>query len=137
MAAAAIVPGYRPAVAELGPGTPGPAVASAALAPPAGPAPAAGRGRFGAPAAWGPASAPVAAGAAPERTASGLVRRVPRANGGGRAPVPGGPIGRMPGAGRPPTIDGAEMQRFLTSLAGGVQRSLDHQPPDSVGGEQG
>ena len=141
-----IVPGYRPVVAELGPGEP--AVAPAALAPPAPPptdggAPVTGggdrggRGRFGSPAAWGPASAPVATDGAPERTASGLVRRVPGTNGGGPAAGPGGPGGRVPGGGRPPTIDGAEMQRFLTSLASGVQRSLDHQSPDSVGGEQG
>ena len=145
-AAGAIVPGYRPVVVELGPARPETQAAASALAAAdteAGPsAPTArrgdwGRGRVGAPAAWGPGAAPVVTDEEPERTASGLVRRVPRGPAADGAPASGGPGGRMPGAGRAPTIDGAEMQRFLTSLASGVQRSLDRQPPDSVGGEQG
>ncbi|HKA83098.1 MAG TPA: hypothetical protein VKD21_04510, partial [Acidimicrobiales bacterium] len=69
-------------------------------------------------------------GGTPAVTASGLVRRVR----GAQHPGTGGPLGS---AGRSPSIqpaiahderqpgvDPAEIQRFLTSLAAGVQRSL-------------
>ena len=142
-AAAAIVSGYLPVVAlgPASPATPAAGTTGAEAGAEAGATTARrgdwGRGRFGAPMAWGPGAAPVVSDAEPERTASGLVRRVPRGPAADGAPAAGGPGGRMPGGGRAPTIDGAEMQRFLTSLASGVQRSLDRQSPDSVGGEQG
>jgi len=70
--------------------------------------------------------------APPERTASGLVRRVRGAH------VPAGvavsraaPTGSAPlGPADEPSstpVDGAQIQQFLTSLVGGVQRSLDEQ----------
>jgi signal transduction histidine kinase len=79
----------------------------------------------------GPAPAPIpVGGGTPAVTASGLVRRVR----GAQHPGAGGPLasaGRSPSirpaAGiddRGPGVDPAEIQRFLTSLASGVQRSL-------------
>jgi hypothetical protein len=78
-----------------------------------------------------PAPAPISVGGGtPAVTASGLVRRVR----GAQHPGTSGPLGS---AGRSPSIrpaaalddrrpgvDPAEIQRFLTSLAAGVQRSL-------------
>jgi signal transduction histidine kinase len=78
----------------------------------------------------------------PERTASGLVRRVRGAH------VPAGVAARRatgpdelppPGpadAPSSPSVDGAEIQRFLTSLVGGVQRSLDEQTPAADAGDE-
>jgi signal transduction histidine kinase len=78
----------------------------------------------------------------PERTASGLVRRVRGAH------VPAGVAARLASApDRPPSpdppdapsstsVDGAEIQRFLTSLVGGVQRSLDEQTPAADAGDE-
>jgi HAMP domain-containing protein len=78
----------------------------------------------------------------PERTASGLVRRVRGAH------VPAGVAARrvtaadeLPSPGPPdapssPSVDGAEIQRFLTSLVGGVQRSLDEQTPAADAGDE-
>jgi Histidine kinase-, DNA gyrase B-, and HSP90-like ATPase len=79
----------------------------------------------------------------PERTASGLVRRVR----GAHVPV-GAAVARADapaGAGAPvtadepssPPVDGAEIQRFLTNLVGGVQRSLDEQSPANGDGDEG
>jgi signal transduction histidine kinase len=77
----------------------------------------------------------------PERTASGLVRRVrgahvPVATAGAQpAPAPGPAAANGNGEGPPtdpaaaPRVDGVEFQRFLTSLVGGVQRSLDGRAP--------
>jgi signal transduction histidine kinase len=78
-----------------------------------------------------PAPAPIpVGGGTPAVTASGLARRVR----GAQHPGAGGPLasaGRSPsirpaaGLGdRGPGVDPAEIQRFLTSLAAGVQRSL-------------
>ncbi|HET6954268.1 MAG TPA: ATP-binding protein [Acidimicrobiales bacterium] len=76
----------------------------------------------------------------PERTASGLVRRVrrtapaaARASDTGPTPVTPEPVATT----RPASIDGAEMQRFLTNLAGGVQRSLDEQASTPGGRDEG
>jgi signal transduction histidine kinase len=76
-----------------------------------------------------PAPIPVGGGT-PAVTASGLARRVR----GAQHPGAAGPLGSpgrsptvRPAAGfedRGPGVDPAEIQRFLTSLAGGVQRSL-------------
>jgi hypothetical protein len=88
---------------------------------------------------WQPFADPPPAEDASERTASGLVRRVRGAHvraagtGGGEPRSPydtGAPV-------RTPAIDGVEMQRFLTSLAGGVQRSLDGQTPGAGPGDEG
>jgi signal transduction histidine kinase len=73
-------------------------------------------------------------GRTPERTASGLVRRVrgahvPVAVAAARSaasPAPPSPA-PLTGEGAAARVDGAEIQRFLTSLVGGVQRSLDAQ----------
>ncbi len=85
-------------------------------------------------------------GAAPTvglgRTASGLVRRVRGAHvpvgvAAARVGVPDGPAAPAP-PDEPSSapVDGAEIQRFLTSLVGGVQRSLEEQSPaDSAGNE--
>jgi hypothetical protein len=77
----------------------------------------------------GPNPIPVGGGT-PAVTASGLARRVRGAQHPGAAGPPG-PAGRspsiQPAAGlddRGPGVDPAEIQRFLTSLAAGVQRSL-------------
>jgi hypothetical protein len=154
--AAALAGGYRPALAELGPAAPRPPqYVRATLVPPApGPAPPspppapaviAGAGgasnlerpRFEPPRAWGPVPAAPDM-SAPERTASGLVRRVRGSSG----PTPGTAGGaprspwvtpRAPGT---PAVDGAEMQRFLTNLARGVQRSLDQQASGAAGGDE-
>ncbi len=78
----------------------------------------------------------------PERTASGLVRRVR----GAHVPV-GAAVARAatgePAPSAPPDepsssapVDGAEIQRFLTSLVGGVQRSLDEQSPAAGAGDE-
>ena len=76
-----------------------------------------------------PAPIPVGGGT-PAVTASGLVRRVRGAQHPGAA-GPLGPAGRSPSIqpaatldDRGPGVDPAEIQRFLTSLAAGVQRSL-------------
>jgi hypothetical protein len=76
-----------------------------------------------------PAAIPVGGGT-PAVTASGLARRVRGAQHPG-ASGPLAPTGRSPSI-RPaatlddhqPGVDPAEIQRFLTSLAAGVQRSL-------------
>jgi len=166
VATATLVSRYRPAVVELEPAplSPEALYARAALAAPAPwdmpPAPdqppwaappeeppawgapgaaGAGRARFGASGVWQPFADPPPAEDAPERTASGLVRRVRGAHvraagaGGGEPRSPydtGAPV-------RTPAIDGVEMQRFLTSLAGGVQRSLDGQTPGASPGDEG
>jgi hypothetical protein len=152
--APALAGGYRPAVAELGPAAPRrPQYVRATLVPPPGPPPAAPpeaavfagagtatglqRPRFEAPRAWGPAPAGPD-GTVPGRTVSGLVRRVRGSHG----PTPGtaGGAPRSPWATpRPPgtpAVDGAEMQRFLTNLASGVQRSLDQQASGPAGGDE-
>jgi signal transduction histidine kinase len=87
---------------------------------------------------------------APERTASGLIRRVRGAHvptaaaqpatGAGAAPGPAPAPANGNGEAAPaaqagpgaPRIDGAEFQRFLTSLVSGVQRSLDGRGPDDA-----
>jgi signal transduction histidine kinase len=78
---------------------------------------------------------------APARTASGLVRRVRGAN----VPVGAAATRGVPGglgAGIPPdeassgAVDGAEIQRFLTNLVDGVQRSLDEQGTAGPGDER-
>jgi signal transduction histidine kinase len=77
---------------------------------------------------------PPAMAESPERTASGLVRRVPGAH------VPPGvasartqPAGTATaGTASSGVVDGAEIQRFLTSLVGGVQRSIDKQSPNGA-----
>jgi hypothetical protein len=78
---------------------------------------------------------------APARTASGLVRRVRGANVPvGAAATRGVPVGL--GAEIPPDeassgpVDGAEIQRFLTNLVDGVQRSLDEQGTAGPGDER-
>ncbi len=69
----------------------------------------------------------------PERTASGLVRRVRGAHVPAGAAVAQPPsarargLGESAGAPSTPAVDGPEFHRFLTSLVGGVQRSLDGQ----------
>lgn len=80
---------------------------------------------------------------APTRTASGLVRRVRGAH------VPVGVAAARVGAADGPAapavpdepssapVDGAEIQRFLTSLVGGVQRSLEEQNPADHAGDEG
>jgi HAMP domain-containing protein len=84
----------------------------------------------------GPAS--VAPGAdepapVPERTASGLIRRVRGAHvpvGTAVAQPPSAPargLGDQSEGTATPAVDGPEFHRFLTSLVGGVQRSLDGQ----------
>jgi signal transduction histidine kinase len=99
---------------------PGPAHAPAAPPVPEPPAPAP-----------TPAPAPISVGGGtPAVTASGLVRRVR----GAQHPGTSGPLGsagRSPSIrpataldDRQPGVDPAEIQRFLTSLAAGVQRSL-------------
>lgn len=81
------------------------------------------------------------AGGPPERTASGLVRRVRGAH------VPAGVAARRPTVPEPSppgppdapsstSVDGVEIQRFLTSLVGGVQRSLDEQTPAADAGDE-
>ena len=93
-------------------------------APPVPPAPAPSPGPV-------PAPAPIpVGGGTPAVTASGLVRRVR----GAQHPGTGGPLasaGRAPSIrpaaaldDRGPGVDPAEIQRFLSSLAAGVQRSL-------------
>jgi signal transduction histidine kinase len=80
----------------------------------------------------------------PERTASGLERRVPGAHVSVSvaaeqplaSPMPGRPAPPSADASVPP-VDGAEIQRFLTSLVGGVQRSLDEQRPTTGVGDEG
>jgi signal transduction histidine kinase len=79
-----------------------------------------------------PAPPPIpVGGGTPAVTASGLVRRVRGAQHPGAA-GPLGSAGRSPSIqpaaaldDRGPGVDPAEIQRFLTSLAAGVQRSLD------------
>jgi hypothetical protein len=97
---------------------------------------------FGGPFSGGPHGADDPQVPVPERTASGLVRRVRGAQTAGTAADDTGSTPLVPGA--PPgattraaSIDGAEMQRFLTSLAGGVQRSLDEQGSSPGGGGEG
>jgi HAMP domain-containing protein len=97
---------------------------------------------FGGPFSGGPHGADDPQVPVPERTASGLVRRVRGAPTAGTAADDTGSTPLVPGA--PPgattraaSIDGAEMQRFLTSLAGGVQRSLDEQGSSRGGGGEG
>ena len=86
-------------------------------------------------------SAAAAPTAAPTRTASGLVRRVRGANVPvGAAASRGAPVGVaavvVPDeASSTASVDGAEIQRFLTDLSGGVQRSLDEQGTDELGDE--
>jgi signal transduction histidine kinase len=69
----------------------------------------------------------------PERTASGLVRRVRGAHVPTGAAVAQPPtararvLGESAGAPSTTSVDGPEFHRFLTSLVGGVQRSLDGQ----------
>jgi signal transduction histidine kinase len=78
-----------------------------------------------------PTPAPISVGGGtPAVTASGLVRRVRGAQHPGTS-GPLGPAGRSPSIrpaapldDRQPGVDPAEIQRFLTSLASGVQRSL-------------
>jgi signal transduction histidine kinase len=96
---------------------------------------------FGGPFSGGPHGADDPQVPVPERTASGLVRRVRGAQTAGSSTdtgstplVPGAPPGATT---RAASIDGAEMQRFLTSLAGGVQRSLDKQGSSPGGGGEG
>jgi hypothetical protein len=52
------------------------------------------------------------------------------------SPMPGRPAPPSADASVPP-VDGAEIQRFLTSLVGGVQRSLDEQRPTTGVGDEG
>lgn len=74
----------------------------------------------------------------PERTASGLVRRVRGAH------VPAGVAAARPieehgdEATAAPTgaVDAVGLQRFLTNLVGGVQRSLDEQTPATGAGDE-
>jgi hypothetical protein len=85
----------------------------------------------------------------PERTASGLVRRVrgahvPAGVTGADRDAPYNPPARdvpdaraVPDAASSSPVDGAEMQRFLTSLVGGVQRSLDEQRSGQAVGDEG
>jgi hypothetical protein len=77
----------------------------------------------------------------PERTASGLVRRVrgahvPVATAAAQpepGPTPANENGQRPSTDpRAPQVDGAEFQRFLTRLVSGVQRSLDGRGPDDA-----
>jgi signal transduction histidine kinase len=120
------------------------APAPAPLPPGPGPAPAIGtnarRAPFGSAGVWQPFPAspvPDAPGGEPQRTASGLVRRVRGAHARADAAA-GGPGGTRTGNGQPtPAIDGEEMQRFLASLAGGVQRSLDQRATGSVPADEG
>lgn len=91
----------------------------------------------------GPVDAEAPPATPPGRTAHGLVRRVR----GAHVPVgaavarAGGPNGeRASGAADESSstpVDGAEIQRFLTSLVGGVQRSLDEQSPADIAGDEG
>jgi HAMP domain-containing protein len=130
-----VIPSHRPSRLEISASAGERPYVTRALAAPAPvplppgpePAPAIGpnprRAPFGSAGVWQPSPpdfAPDVVGE-PERTASGLVRRVRGAH------VPaGGPAHTRQGNGQPtPAIDGEEMQRFLASLAGGVQRSLD------------
>ena len=78
---------------------------------------------------------------APARTASGLVRRVRGANvpvgAAATRGVPGGlgaDVGPDEASSGP--VDGAEIQRFLTNLVDGVQRSLDEQDTAGPGDER-
>jgi len=78
---------------------------------------------------------------APARTASGLVRRVRGANVPvGAAASRGAPVGVAavvgPDEASSGPVDGAEIQRFLTNLAEGVQRSLDEQDTAGPGDER-
>jgi hypothetical protein len=111
------------------PGVPAAPTGSVAVpAPPYAPPPAAPTGAVPA-SAPGPAAIPVGGGA-PAVTASGLARRVRGAqHPGATGPLAGAarsPSIRPAGAldDRQPEVDPAEIQRFLTSLAAGVQRSL-------------
>ncbi len=147
-----VIPSHRPARVELSASAgERPYVSRALNAPPAvplppgpGPAPAIGpnprRAPFGSAGVWQPqagAGVPGGPGGEPARTASGLVRRVRDAH--VRAgSVATGSVRPGNGDGRqPPAIDGEEMQRFLASLAGGVQRSLDRRSPGSVPADEG
>jgi signal transduction histidine kinase len=100
--------------------------------PPAGlPLPSPGPGRP-----VGPAPTP-----APARTASGLVRRVRGASVPvGAAATRGAPVGLgaeiRPDEASSGPVDGAEIQRFLTNLVDGVQRSLDEQGTAQPGDER-
>jgi signal transduction histidine kinase len=100
--------------------------------PPAGlPLPSPGPGRPAGPA---PTSAPA-------RTASGLVRRVRGASVPvGAAATRGAPVGLgadiRPDEASSGPVDGAEIQRFLTNLVDGVQRSLDEQGTAQPGDER-
>jgi signal transduction histidine kinase len=120
-------------------GGPGAVAAPPATAPPVAPPPQPLPGPAESPAAPpateppppAPAPTPISVGGGtPAVTASGLVRRVR----GAQHPGTSGPLGsagRSPSIGpvaplddRQPGVDPAEIQRFLTSLAAGVQRSL-------------
>lgn len=91
----------------------------------------------------GPAAGDGRPAAAPGRTASGLVRRVPGAfiSPGRAAPrrrppagdATPGPSDRQSSA----PVDGAEIRRFLTSLTSGVQRGLDDQNPEQTPEDEG
>jgi signal transduction histidine kinase len=77
---------------------------------------------------------------APARTASGLVRRVRGANvpvgAAATRGVPGGlPAEIQPDEASSAPVDAAEIQRFLTNLVDGVQRSLDEQGTAGPGDE--
>ena len=77
---------------------------------------------------------------APARTASGLVRRVRGAHVPvGAAATRGVPAGLAaeigPDEASSAPVDGAEIQRFLTNLVDGVQRSLDEQGTSGPGDE--
>ena len=81
-----------------------------------------------------------ASASAPTRTAGGLVRRVRGANVPvGAAALRGAPVGVaavvVPDEASSASVDGAQIQRFLTDLAGGVQRSLDEQGTAGPGDE--
>jgi HAMP domain-containing protein len=151
-----VVPSHRPARVEATSlagerpyitralNAPAPAPAPVPLPPGPGPAPAIGpnprRAPFGSAGVWQPSpptGAPDGPGGEPERTASGLVRRVRGAHvrAESAAGGPGHPRnGQVPQAS---AIDGEEMQRFLASLAGGVQRSLEQRAPGSVPADEG
>jgi signal transduction histidine kinase len=136
------MPDWAQQVAEL-PGFAGPRARGTASAAPG----ALGAATDGA-APYPPPPPPPPPTAAPERTASGLVRRVRGAHaptGSSAAPrepsgtaIPGTampdtatptatPGTATPGAASSQPVNGAEIQRFLTSLVGGVQRSLEQQ----------
>jgi signal transduction histidine kinase len=151
-----VVPSHRPARLEISASAGERPYVTRALnaAPPAllppGPAPTIGanprRAPFGSAGVWQPFPPPGGSGgpdgppgsaSEPERTASGLVRRVRGTHVQAGAVTTGG-TGRNPGNGTPtPAIDGEEMQRFLASLAGGVQRSLDQRAQGGSPADEG